>query len=103
MWRGLYHDHYLLGAKKDTMPRRRWFKVISGATLSSLFASSSSQQISPTAIGAILAVPVIDDVGFLSVSQSPAPSQSHLFPHPLTFKAPHFEVAIIGFVDKGFL
>ncbi len=64
MWRGLYHDHYLLGAKKDTMPRRKWFKVISGATLSSLFASSSSpQQISPTAIGTIPVVPVIDDAG----------------------------------------
>jgi len=85
MWRGLYHDHYLLGAKKDTMPRRRWFKVISGATLSSLFASSSSQQISPTAIGTILAIPVIDDVGFpLSFPISrpfaipPIPSSSNL-------------------------
>jgi len=59
MWRGLYHDHYLLGAKKDTMPRRKWLKIISGATLSSLLgSSSSSQQISPTAI----AIPV-DDAG----------------------------------------
>jgi hypothetical protein len=26
MWRGLYHDHWLLGAHKDTMPRRKWLK-----------------------------------------------------------------------------
>ena len=26
MWRRLYHDHHLLGAQKDTTPRRRWFK-----------------------------------------------------------------------------
>ncbi|MEM2696340.1 MAG: hypothetical protein QXU09_05330 [Thermoproteota archaeon] len=27
MWRGLYHGHYFLGAKKDTMPRRKRVKI----------------------------------------------------------------------------
>ena len=26
MWRGLYHDHWLLGAYKDMMPRRKQLK-----------------------------------------------------------------------------
>ncbi len=41
MWRGLYRDHYLLGAQKDTMSRRKWLKVVSGA------AALSSSVINP--------------------------------------------------------
>ncbi|MFA0739161.1 MAG: hypothetical protein LKKZDAJK_002282, partial [Candidatus Fervidibacter sp.] len=26
MWHRLYRDHWLLGALKDTMPRRKWLK-----------------------------------------------------------------------------
>ena len=48
MWRGLYHDHWLLGAHKDTMPRRKWLKLIGTTIAASTFTrTSSGQQPSP--------------------------------------------------------
>jgi len=37
MWRWLYHDHYLLGAQKDTMPRRKWLKLVGSTAAFSHF------------------------------------------------------------------
>jgi len=49
MWRGLYHDHWLLGAHKDTMPRRKWLKLIGSTIAASTFIrTSSGQQPSPS-------------------------------------------------------
>ena len=61
MWRGLYHDHWLLGAQKDTMPRRKWLKLIS--TTVSAFAlarPSSGQQSSGEQLAAVV---IIDEAG----------------------------------------
>ena len=44
MWRGLYHDHWLLGAHKDTMPRRKWLKLIGTTIAASALARPSSGQ-----------------------------------------------------------
>jgi len=44
MWRGLYHDHWLLGAHKDTMPRRKWLKLIGTTIAASTLARPSSGQ-----------------------------------------------------------
>jgi len=44
MWRGLYHDHWLLGAHKDTMPRRKWLKLIGTTIAASALACPSSGQ-----------------------------------------------------------
>lgn len=44
MWRDLYRDHYLLGAFKDTMPRRKWFRFVGSAFFASLFAKRSEAQ-----------------------------------------------------------
>ena len=44
MWRGLYHDHWLLGAHKDTMPRRKWLKLIGSTIAASTFIRTSSGQ-----------------------------------------------------------
>jgi YD repeat-containing protein len=49
MWRGLYRDHWLLGAYKDTMPRRKWLKLIGSTIAASTFIRPSPAQ-KPTAI-----------------------------------------------------
>lgn len=50
MWRNLYKDHWLLGAYKDTMPRRKWFQIVSGTFAASLFAKKTKGQVSSQAI-----------------------------------------------------
>jgi len=44
MWRGLYKDHWLLGAQKDTMPRRKWLKLVGSTLAASAFLRPSSAQ-----------------------------------------------------------
>lgn len=41
---GFYHAHYFLSARKDTVPRRKWLKVVSGAATLSFLSHRSSIQ-----------------------------------------------------------
>ncbi|MFN4180917.1 MAG: DUF6531 domain-containing protein [Armatimonadota bacterium] len=50
MWRGLYHDHFLLGAQKDTMPRRKWLRLVTSAFIASILAKEAKGKVSPTPI-----------------------------------------------------
>jgi hypothetical protein len=91
MWRGLYRDHWLLGAYKDTMPRRKWLKLI-GSTLvaSSLARPSSGQQPSPA--GKQINFVIIDEAGAPESWEGSHPlspfsslNLSTTAPHPLPF------------------
>ena len=92
MWRGLYRDHWLLGAHKDTMPRRKWLKLVSSTIAASVLARPSSGQ-QPAPAGKQFAVVIIDEAGApeswegshpLSPFSSLNLSLVHLNPHRLS-------------------
>ncbi len=44
MVRKLYRNLWLLGAQKDTLPRRKWFRLVSSSLAASLFAANTKGQ-----------------------------------------------------------
>jgi|GEM_PF-6265725 len=79
MWRALYHDHHLLGAQKDTMPRRKWLKLVGSALAASTFLRpSSAQQPSGKQFDAVL----VDEVGAPESWEGSHPLSPLLFSQP---------------------
>jgi len=60
MVRNLYRNHWLLGAQKDTLPRRKWFRLLGSSLAASLLASRVKSQSARSVSGGVVG---IEDAG----------------------------------------